>query len=303
MIENTAAKHRIKRSKPDLIFDIINYSLLTLFTLIILYPLYFVIIASFSNPDAIYEGRIYLIPKEITFEGYKKIFEDAAIWTGYANTIKYAVVGTTVNVVLTITGAYPLSRKDLYGRNIFMYIITFTMFFGGGLIPTYLLVKNLGMLDTMWALIMPGAISVWNLIIARTFFQTTIPEELREAAEIDGCSDIIFFTRIVIPLSKALIAIQVLFYAIGHWNAFFSALIYLKDRGKYPLQLILRNILIMNEAAENSVMDQNSVAEKQRVADLIKYGAIIVSSIPVLILYPFIQKYFVKGVMIGSIKG
>ena len=303
MLKNTVTKSRIKRSKADLIFDIINYSILTLFMLIILYPLYFVVIASFSNPDAIYEGRVYFIPKEITFEGYKKLFEDASIWIGYANTIKYTLVGTTLNVVLTLTGAYALSRKDLYGRNIFMYMITFTMFFGGGLIPTYLLVKDLKMVDTMWALIIPSAVSVWNLIIARTFFQTTIPDELREAAEIDGCSDIKFFVKMVLPLSKALIAIQVLFYAVGHWNSFFNALIYIRNNAKYPLQLILRNILIINEISENSVIDQNTISEKQRVADLMKYGAIIISSLPVLILYPFIQKYFVKGVMIGSIKG
>lgn len=302
MLNSAVNKARIKRTGEDLIFDIFNYFILTLFMLMVLYPLYFIIIASISNPDAIYEGRVYLWPKDITFEGYKKIFQNSSIWTGYLNTIIYTTIGTIINVIFTITGAFALSRKELYGRNLIMYLITFTMFFGGGLIPNYLLVKNLQMIDTMWALILPGAISAYNLIIARTFFQSTIPEELKEAAEIDGCSYMVFFLKIVIPLSKALIAIMVLFYAVGHWNSFFGALIYIRDKSKYPLQLILRNILVINEAAEVG-FDDASVAEKQKLADLMKYGVIIVSSLPVLILYPFIQKYFVQGVMIGSIKG
>lgn len=293
---------RIKRNRGDLIFDITNYIVLTIAMLLVLYPLYFILIASISNPDAIYEGRVYLWPKEITFSGYEKIFQNSSIWTGYLNTIIYTVVGTFINVIFTITGAFALSRKELYGRNLIMYLITFTMFFGGGLIPSYLLVKNLKMIDTMWALILPGAVSAYNLIIARTFFQTTIPEELKEASEIDGCSNITFFLKIVLPLSKALIAIMILFYAVGHWNSFFGALIYIRDKSKYPLQLILRNILVINEAAEMAY-DETGIAEQQKLADLIKYGVIIVSSLPLLILYPFIQKYFVKGIMIGSIKG
>jgi putative aldouronate transport system permease protein len=271
-----------------------------LLVIVVLYPLYFIIIASVSNPLDVNGGKVWLFPVDFTLEGYKKIMENDSLWVGYKNTIIYMVVGTIVNVAITITGAYPLSRKDLFGRNAVMFLITFTMFFSGGLIPTYLLVKKLGLINSMWALILPGAVSVWNLIITRTFFQYTIPEELREAAVMDGCTDFKFFLRVVMPLSKAIVAVLVLFYAVSHWNAFFSALIYFRDESKYPLQLILRNILIQNEVQETMNLDQGASSQ---LAESIKYGVIIIASLPVLILYPFVQKYFVKGVMIGSLKG
>lgn len=292
-----------RKSKEDMIFDIINYTVLAIVCLVVLYPLYFMVIASFSDPSLVAIGKVWLLPKKITLEGYNRIFSDKSIWIGYTNSLLYAGAGAVVSVCMTITGAYPLSRKDFYGRNFFMAVFLVTMFFGGGLIPTYLLVKNLHMTNTIWAMIIPGAVSVWNLIIARTFFQTSIPEELREAASIDGCSDFNFFTRIVIPLSKPIIAVIALYTIVGQWNGFFDALIYLSKEKKYPLQLILRNILIQAEPEKGMLVDVETLMAKQRAKELIKYGVIIVSSIPLLIIYPFIQKYFVKGVMIGSIKG
>lgn len=292
-----------RRSKEDKIFDFINIFLVAIMVILVVYPLYFIVIASISNPNLIYEGKVWLLPKDITFEGYQRIFSDSKIWLGYKNSIVYTFVGTLVNVSCTLMAAYALSRKDLYGRNIIMFLFLFTMFFSGGLIPTYLVVKNLGLLNTMWALILPKAVAVWNVIVARTYFQTTIPNELLEAAKMDGCSDAKFFWKIVIPLSKPIVAVMVLFYAVGHWNSYFDALIYLNNEDLYPLQLILRNILIQNEASTQMMSDIDSLAAKQRVSELIKYGVIIVASIPLLILYPFVQKYFVKGVMIGGIKG
>ncbi|MBG9451249.1 sugar ABC transporter permease [Cytobacillus firmus] len=292
-----------RRSKEDKVFDIINVSLVAIILILVVYPLYFIVIASFSDPNMIYDGKVWLLPKELTFEGYERIFQDSKIWLGYKNSIVYTVVGTIVNVSFTLMASYALSRKDLYGRNVIMFLFLMTMFFSGGLIPTYLVVKNLGLLNTMWALILPKAVAVWNVIVAKTFFETSIPNELLEAAKMDGCSDAKFFWKIVLPLSKPIVAVMVLFYAVGHWNSYFDALIYLNNENLYPLQLILRNILIQNEASTMMISDLESLAAKQRVSELIKYGVIIVASIPLLIVYPFVQKYFVKGVMIGGIKG
>ncbi|MCM3575588.1 carbohydrate ABC transporter permease [Mesobacillus subterraneus] len=296
-------KKNSRRSKEDRVFDLINVILVAIITVMVIYPLYFIVIASISDPNMIYAGKVWLWPKEITFEGYERIFRDNKIWIGYKNSIIYTFVGTIVNVSFTLMAAYALSRKDLYGRNIIMVFFLFTMFFSGGLIPTYLVVKNLGLLNTMWALILPKAVAVWNVIVARTYFQTTIPDELLEAAKIDGCTNAKFFWKIVLPLSKPIVAVMVLFYAVGHWNSYFDALIYLNNENLYPLQLILRNILIQNESAAQMVRDVSSYAAQQRVAELIKYGVIIVASVPLLIVYPFVQKYFVKGVMIGGVKG
>lgn len=292
-----------RRSKEDKVFDIINVFLVAIMLILVIYPLYFIVIASFSDPNMIYEGKVWFIPKELTLEGYERIFRDSKIWLGYKNSIIYTLVGTAVNVSFTLMAAYALSRKDLYGRNVIMFLFLMTMFFSGGLIPTYLVVKNLGLLNTMWALILPKAVAVWNVIVAKTFFESSIPSELLESARIDGCSDAKFFWKIVLPLSKPIVAVMVLFYAVGHWNSYFDALIYLNNENLYPLQLILRNILIQNQASTMMIGDLDSLAAKQRVSELIKYGVIIVASIPLLIVYPFVQKYFVKGVMIGGIKG
>ena len=292
----------ISRSRADKAFDIMDYVLLTIAFLLVAYPLYFVIIASVSDPIAVYEGRVVLYPIKPTLEGYARIVSYASRFVGYKNTILYTLVGTAINVVLTVTAGYALSRKELVGRNVMMMGVMFTMIFSGGMIPTYLLVRQLGLYNTMWALILPGAVSTWNLIVCRTFFQQTIPDELREAADLDGCGDVAFFLRVVLPLSSSIIAVMVLFYAVSHWNSYYNALIYLSSTSKYPLQLVLRNILIVN-TMDDMVNDVATQAAQQRMGDLIKYGMIIVSSLPLLILYPFLQKYFVKGVMIGAIKG
>ncbi|MEH7095195.1 carbohydrate ABC transporter permease [Neobacillus vireti] len=291
------------KSKEDKIFDVVNTIFLSLICLAVLYPLYFVIIASISNPNMVYNGEVWLFPKEITFEGYKRIFSDPKIWLGYKNTVVYTVVGTIVQVSLTLMAAYALSRKDFYGKSFFMMVILFTMFFNGGLIPTYLVVKDLGMLNTIWAMILPKAVAVWNLIVARSFFEENIPNELLEAGKIDGCSNTKFFLKVVLPLSKPIIAVMVLFYAVGQWNSYFDALIYLNDESLYPLQLILRNILTQNQLSIKMLSDLDNLAAQQQVGEIIKYGIIIVGALPLLIVYPFVQRHFVKGVLIGGVKG
>ena len=292
----------IRRTRADRAFDLMDYIFLTIAFLLVAYPLYFVVIASVSDPIAVYEGRVILYPIKPTLEGYRRILSYSTLFTGYKNTLLYTLVGTSINVVLTITAGYALSRKELVGRNIMMMGVMITMIVSGGMIPNYLLVRSLRIYNTMWALILPGAVSTWNLIVTRTFFQQTIPDELREAADLDGCSDTAFFLRVVLPLSTSIIAVMILFYAVSHWNSYFNALIYLSSTAKYPLQLVLRNILIVN-TLDDMVNDVATQAAQQRMGDLIKYGMIIVSSLPLLILYPFVQKYFVQGVMIGAIQG
>ncbi|KJK28323.1 carbohydrate ABC transporter permease [Paenibacillus polymyxa] len=292
-----------RKSKGDLWFDIINYVMLTIVMLLVLFPLYFVLIASLSDPNLIYSGEVWFFPKGFTLDGYGRIFSDSSIWIGYANSILYASLGTLIGVAVTVCAAYPLARKGMAGKSVIMWFLLISMFFSGGLIPTYLLIKDLHMLNTIWALVIPGAGGVFNVIIVRTFFQSTIPDEMWEAASIDGCSNTRFFWSIVLPLSKSVIAVMVLYHVVGFWNGFFDALIYLNDESKYPLQLVLRNILVQNQANSSIMIDVESYAAKMRVTELIKYGVIMVSSLPLLILYPFLQKYFVKGVMIGSIKG
>lgn len=293
---------KIGRTRADVMFDVINYLVLTLAFLVVLYPLYFIVIASISDPASVYAGKVLWAPIRPTFEGYERIFSYKSLYIGYRNTIIYTMVGTTISATVTVLAAYALSRKDLMGRNMMMMGVMITMVFSGGLIPSYLLVRNLHLYNTMWALILPSIVSPWNLIVARTFFQQTIPDELLEAAELDGCSDAVFFFRIVLPLSHSIVAVMVLFYAVSMWNSYFPALIYLSSQSKYPLQLVLRNILIVN-TLDDMVNDVATQAAQQRLGDLIKYGLIILSSLPLLVLYPFLQKYFVQGVMIGAIKG
>lgn len=286
------------------IFDVVNYSLLFLMTVAVLYPLYFVVIASFSDPNAIYAGEVLFSPKKVSFEGYQLLFEDDLLWRGYWNTIRYTAIGTLLNVVLTICAAYALSRRKLPGRKMLTLFITFTMFFNGGLMASYLLVQKMGLINSMWSVILPVAVGPWNLIVAKSFFENTVPEELYEVACIDGCSEIRAFVNVILPVSKAVVAIMVLFYAVAHWNSYFNAMLYLTDEELYPLQLVLRNLLIQTDMSAMSMTgDMTSLAQQQRIADQIKYGVIIVSSVPVLAMYPFVQKYFAQGVTIGAIKG
>ncbi|SDD49481.1 putative aldouronate transport system permease protein [Paenibacillus sp. UNCCL117] len=291
------------RSAGDKLFDRAVYAALALICVIVLYPLYFVLIASISGPEAVMLGEVWLWPKNITWIGYEKVFQNHDILTGYINTIVYTLIGTAINLVMSVAAAYPLSRKDFYGRNAFSAMMVFTMFFSGGMVPTYLLVKELGMLNSMWALIIPGAVSVYNILIMRTFFQNGIPYEMQEAAAIDGCSNLSTLVRIVLPLSMPIIAVMILFYSVGHWNAYFSALMYLTDRDKYPLQLFLREILIQGQMQEMQGIGDESHAKSVMEGEAIKYALVIIANLPVLLLYPFLQKYFVKGVMIGAIKG
>lgn len=295
--------NNIQQSTVDNIFDAINTILLVFIVIIILYPLIFVVSASFSNPLLVMQGKIRLLPKELTTIGYERIFANEDIMTGYRNTLIYTVVGTLLNLVMTIAGAYPLSKKKFYGRNLIMGMFTFTMLFSGGLIPTYLVIKQLNLINNFWVMILPGAVSVYNMVIMRTFFQTTIPTEIEEAAAIDGSSNIQTLIKIVLPLSVPIISVMVIFYGVGHWNAYFNALIYISERSKFPLQLILREILIQNQMDDMMNIDTESIAQQQLMAETIKYAVIIVASVPVLLLYPILQKHFVKGVMIGAVKG
>lgn len=290
----------------DRVFDTVNKLFLLVVLIAVLYPLVYVVSASISDPVYVNQGKMWLFPRGITFEGYTRVFQNPEIWSGYRNTILYTAGGTLINLLFTVPGAYALSRKDLKGRGVMMGLIVFTMFFGGGLIPTFLLVSGLGMLDTVWALIIPNAVAVYNLIICRTFFQNNIPRELQESAEIDGCSNTMLFLKIVLPLSAPIIAVMGLYYGVAHWNSYFSAIIYIKDRSLYPLQLILREILVQNQMSDTMLMtgdDMEAMAKQARIADIIKYAVMIVSSLPIIIVYPFMQRYFMKGVLIGSVKG
>ncbi|MDD9266105.1 carbohydrate ABC transporter permease [Paenibacillus sp. GCM10023248] len=292
----------IRESTGDRLFLAGVYTLLGIVLVAVLYPLIFIVSSSLSSPLAVSSGKVWLWPVDLTFVGYKVVLSNPQVLQGYGNSLFYACIGTLISVTLTIVLAYPLSRRTFFGRNALMMFITFTMLFSGGLIPTYLVVKQLGMLDTRWALLIPQAIWVWQIIIARTFFQSSIPEELAEASEMDGCSDLRFLLSVVIPLSKPIIAVLILMYAIGQWNAYFDALIYLKTQSLYPLQLILRSILILNSAASSNI-DAAEQLRRQQFADLTKYSLIVVASLPVLVIYPFVQRYFVKGMLIGSVKG
>ncbi|MBW7452777.1 carbohydrate ABC transporter permease [Paenibacillus sepulcri] len=290
----------IKRSLGEKSFDVFNVILMLLLCFITLYPFLYVLFASFSDPSEVAQHRgLLFAPRGFNLSAYKAVFDNPMIAKGYQNTLFYVLAGTAINLFMTSLGAYALSRRNLYFKNHIMFMIVITMVFSGGLIPSYLLIGNLGMLNTPWALLIPGAISTFNLIIMRTAFQA-IPVSLEESAKIDGANDLTILFRVVIPLSMPVIAVMILWYAVGHWNSYFSALIYLRDRELYPLQLILREILITNST--DAMMTGASVGDKMPIGETIKYATIIVSTLPILCLYPFLQKYFVKGVMIGAIK-
>lgn len=299
----TNKSRTIKESGVDKVFVVFNYILLSVVLVLVLYPVIYVVSASFSSPQAVISGKVWLFPVEPTLMGYEAVFKNNQIMVGFKNSFIYMVGGTLLNLAMTMLCAYPLAKKDLVGRNVLTGIFIFTMYFSGGLIPSYMLIQKLGLLNTRWAMIIPVAMSVWNMIIARTYLQNTIPDTLYEAAEIDGCTPIGFFFRIALPLSAPILAVMTLYYGVAHWNTYFNAMIYLNNQELFPLQLILRNILILNNVDPTMMQDVEAMVQKQGLVDLLKYSVIVVASVPVLCIYPFVQKYFVKGVMIGALKG
>ena len=299
-------RNAIHETFVDKFFNIFSLAAVTLFFILVFYPMIYVVSASFSSGTALIQGKVWLWPVDFTTVGFTTILKTPPILRGYGNSIVYMVVGTLFNVAMTTLAAYPLAQKKFCGRGLVMFLFMFTMMFGGGLIPSYLLVRSLGMIDTIWALVVPGALSVWNMTIMMNFFRTSIPSELIEAAKIDGCGDIYSLFRIVLPLSKSILAVMALFYAVGHWNSYFSAMIYLTSAEKLPLQLVLRDVLVQNSMSsfENlTSADIEKLIDRQNMQQLLKYALIVVSTAPMMMIYPFIQKHFVKGVLIGSIKG
>jgi putative aldouronate transport system permease protein len=293
-----------KRTPGDVLFDAFIAAACIIVFLIVAYPLYFVVIASVSDSTMVATGKVWLWPKGFSLYGYNEIFDDTRIWRGYRNTILYTTLGTFVNLLFTLPAAYALSRREFRARRFLMFVFVVTMFFSGGLIPTYLLIKGLGMTNTMWVFIFPFCVNVYNLIIVRTFFETSLPRELYEAAAMDGCGHFRFFWSVALPLSKAVISVIGLYYAVAHWNDFFTALVYVRNNDLQPLQIVLRDILLSNQVFQSGAGTGGQAGGyAQRYADQIKYGVIIVSTLPILLVYPFIQKYFEKGVMIGSVKG
>ncbi|PAD67453.1 sugar ABC transporter permease [Bacillus sp. 7586-K] len=290
-----------KRSNSDKWLLFTNKIVLIFLVLIVLVPLLYILLASFLDPNVLLSKGISFNPKDWSIEGYTRIFQDDLMVKGFINSIIYSVGFTLVTIIVTIFAAYPLSLNGFKGKNVIMVFFLITMFFNGGLIPTYLVVKDLGMLNTIWSIILPGAISVWNIILARTFFKG-LPKELFEAAKIDGASELKIFMKIVLPLSKPIIFVLALYAFVGQWNSYFDAMIYLEDQELHPLQLVLRSILIQNEVQPGMISDQLAMAELSKIAEQIKFASIVVSSLPLLIMYPFFQKYFEKGVMVGSLK-
>ena len=293
----------IQDSLGDKIFTVINYLFLLVILIVVLYPLVYTLSASLSSPTAVVSGKVTLFPVDFTLIGYEKIFEYPTLMKGMANSLFYTIVGSSVSVILTILAAYPLTRKDLPGKRFLTLLFFFPMLFSGGLIPFYLVVRDLGLVNTRWALIFPTALSVWNLIITISFLRASIPEELYEAAQIDGCSDFGFLIKIVLPLAKALIAVLFLIYAVAQWNQYFLSLVLQTDPDLAPLQIVLRNILILNQVDLGMMADVTNLAQRQALQEQLKFSSIVVASVPVLFLYPFVQRYFVQGLTIGAIKG
>ncbi|MDR0401035.1 MAG: carbohydrate ABC transporter permease [Treponema sp.] len=294
---------KVRTSPEDRALYLLTNISLVVLLIVIVYPLIYMVSSSFSSGRAVSSGRVVLLPVEPTLDGYRTVFSYKSVMTGYRNTVIYTVVGTTINVMLTLIAAFPLSRKNFQGRNFYMALFVITMFFSGGLIPSYILVTQLKLTNTIWAIVLPGAVSTYNMIITRTFFASTIPQELIEASQIDGCDDFRFFFTILLPLSKAVIAVIGLYYGVAHWNAWFGAMLYLRDPALQPLQLVLRSILIAVSIDVSQIQDPELLERMVYMADLMKYALIIVATVPIVAMYPFVQRYFIKGVMIGSIKG
>lgn len=295
-------RQKVRRQGKDLFFDIILYSICTVMLLLVLYPLWFIVIASFSDPSAVAGGHVWILPVGFTLDGYDELFKQPEVWSGYRNTIAYTVLGTIFGLVVNIPAAYALSRKDLWGRRVLMGLYVFTMFFSGGMIPIFLTVQETGFYNSFWVMIIPFAVSAYNIIVARTFFETSLPPDLWDAAQIDGCGNLRFFFTMALPLSKAVISVIALWTAVGQWNGYFNALLYLRDAELHPLQLIMRNILITNQVFAAMGTGEAAMIAMRR-ANLVRYSMIIIATVPIMCVYPFIQKYFDQGVMIGAVKG
>lgn len=296
-------KKRMQESATDKVFLTIIYLVLILVVLIILVPLVYVVSASFSDPQAVISGEMKLFPVRPTLRGYEAVFKYHKIMIGFRNSFFYMFVGTAINLIMTMLAAYPLSRPEFKARRFLSFIFMFAMIFSGGLVPTFMVVEKLGMINTVWAMLIPNALSIWNLMLCRNYITNNIPNELYEAGILEGCTPIKFFTTVVIPLCKPILAVLALYYGIGHWNTYFSALIYLKDPNLQPLQIALRELLVINKVDPTLVTNVQAIADMQGLTDLLKYAVIVVSSLPLMLIYPFVQKYFVKGIMIGSVKG
>lgn len=296
------SRRKIKLGKSDRLILTVGYLMLGIFAIAILIPLSYVVIASFMDPNVLNNKGISFNFSDWTLDAYKRVLENSMIWRGFANSVFYSAAFTVISVLVTLLAAYPMSKKDLVGRNVFNVLFVVTMFFGGGLIPTFILVNQLQLVNTVWAILLPGAFNVWNMILARTYYQS-LPTELREASQLDGASEVQHFFKIMMPVCKPIIAVLALWTFVGMWNSYFDAMIYLNDVDLQPLQLVLRSILVQNTPQPGMIADIQSTAEMSKVAELLKYATIVVSSLPLLIMYPFFQKYFEQGVMVGSVKG
>lgn len=299
--DKTAGIVGVKESVGDHVFNVFNTILMIIISIVIIYPLWYTIVASFTDPVIVNTGKFLLIPTEFYANGYKEAFSYPNLWSGYKNNIIYTVISVIVSICVTVPGAYALSRKDMAGRRGLMFLFTFTMFFNGGMIPMYLTIKSLHLYNTMWALICPAAVSVYNMIVCRSFFESSLPNELLEASKLDGCSDFGFFFKIAIPLSSTIIAVMVLFYATAMWNVYFNAIMFIQDEIKMPLQVILRNLVLANQLVQGA--SGAEMVEKLKLVDQLKYVIVTLAAFPLIIIYPFVQKYFAKGVMIGAVKG
>ena len=293
-------KNKIAKNNADRVWSFFCYATVAVLTLIVLYPIIYILSASVSNSNMVVQGKVWLFPVKFTWQAYEIVFNKAEIWVGYRNTVVYTFLGTMINLAMTLMCAYPLARKNLRGRGIIMFICSFTMMFSGGMIPNYILVRELGIMNTTWAMVLPGAMSVYNMIVCRTFIESNIPGEMLEAAQIDGCSDTQFFFSMVLPLSKSIIAVLALWYGVAHWNSYMNAFLYLRESSRYPLQIFLKEILIQSQHLGSEDIDVDNL---NTIAETIKYAVIVVASVPLFCVYPFVQKHFQKGVMVGSVKG
>lgn len=299
----TKQKRLSRISTGDRIFDIIIYMILALVLIFTSYPLIYVVCASFSDPAAVTAGKVFLWPVHPTLLAYNTVIGYESLWVGFTNSLLYVFFGTAFALILDTMAAYPLSRKEFYGRGLFSIILAVTMYVGGGIVPTYLVISKLGMLDTRWVMVLPGAVNVWYVIMVRSYFQNSVPNELYEAAQLDGCSDISYMARILIPLSGPILAVIGLYQAVGIWNAYFNGMIYLTKKELYPLQVVLRSILMLGSIDLTDIEDVEAVENLIGLSALMKYAVIVVASVPVMVMYPFVQRFFVKGVVVGSVKG